>query len=47
MVLIAGPCVIESERLCLRVGETVRRACERLGIQCIADSSRRRAILSP
>jgi 2-dehydro-3-deoxyphosphooctonate aldolase (KDO 8-P synthase) len=39
MVLIAGPCVIESERLCLRVGETVRRACERLGIEYVFKAS--------
>lgn len=32
LVLIAGPCVIEEERLCLRVGETLKRACQRLGI---------------
>lgn len=32
LTLIAGPCVIENERLCLRVAETLRRACDRLGI---------------
>jgi len=32
LVLIAGPCVIESERLCLEVASTLKRACERLGV---------------
>ena len=27
LVLIAGPCVIESERLCLRVASTLTKAC--------------------
>ena len=32
LVLIAGPCVIENERLCLRVADTLQRVCQRLGI---------------
>jgi 2-dehydro-3-deoxyphosphooctonate aldolase (KDO 8-P synthase) len=32
LVLIAGPCVIESERLCLRVASKLKQTCERLGI---------------
>jgi 2-dehydro-3-deoxyphosphooctonate aldolase (KDO 8-P synthase) len=32
LTLIAGPCVIESERLCLRIAETLARTCERLKI---------------
>jgi 2-dehydro-3-deoxyphosphooctonate aldolase (KDO 8-P synthase) len=32
LVLIAGPCVIESEKLCLRVASALKRSCERLGI---------------
>jgi 2-dehydro-3-deoxyphosphooctonate aldolase (KDO 8-P synthase) len=32
LVLIAGPCVIESEELCLRVASSLRKVCERLGI---------------
>ncbi len=32
LVLIAGPCVIESEELCLRIGATLRKTCDRLGI---------------
>jgi 2-dehydro-3-deoxyphosphooctonate aldolase (KDO 8-P synthase) len=30
--LIAGPCVLESEALCLEVGRNLRRLCARLGI---------------
>jgi 2-dehydro-3-deoxyphosphooctonate aldolase (KDO 8-P synthase) len=32
LILIAGPCVIESEGLCLRVASTLKKACERLGV---------------
>ena len=32
LILIAGPCVIESEELCLSVARTLKRACERLGV---------------
>src|ERR1035438_3546338 len=32
LILIAGPCVIESERLCLQVASALKKACERLGI---------------
>src|SRR5438552_9387086 len=32
LVLIAGPCVIESKKLCLRVAADLRKVCERLGI---------------
>ncbi len=32
LILIAGPCVIESEALCLRVASTLRKVCDRLGI---------------
>jgi 2-dehydro-3-deoxyphosphooctonate aldolase (KDO 8-P synthase) len=32
LTLIAGPCVIESERLCLDVARSLKRACERLGV---------------
>lgn len=32
LFLIAGPCVIESEKLCLQVAATLRKACDRLGI---------------
>jgi 2-dehydro-3-deoxyphosphooctonate aldolase (KDO 8-P synthase) len=30
--LIAGPCVVESEKLCLRIAATLRKTCDRLGI---------------
>ena len=32
LTLIAGPCVIESEELCLQVAAALKRLCERLGI---------------
>ena len=32
LTLIAGPCVIENEQLCLHVASTLKRACARLGI---------------
>jgi 2-dehydro-3-deoxyphosphooctonate aldolase (KDO 8-P synthase) len=32
LILIAGPCVIENESLCLRVASRLRKVCERLGI---------------
>jgi 2-dehydro-3-deoxyphosphooctonate aldolase (KDO 8-P synthase) len=32
LILIAGPCVIESEELCLAVASALKKTCERLGI---------------
>jgi 2-dehydro-3-deoxyphosphooctonate aldolase (KDO 8-P synthase) len=32
LFLIAGPCVIESEELCLRVASILKKTCDRLGI---------------
>ena len=32
LVLIAGPCVIESEKLCLHVAAALKRTCDRLGV---------------
>jgi 2-dehydro-3-deoxyphosphooctonate aldolase (KDO 8-P synthase) len=32
LILIAGPCVIESEKLCLSVASALKKACERLGL---------------
>jgi 2-dehydro-3-deoxyphosphooctonate aldolase (KDO 8-P synthase) len=32
LTLIAGPCVIESEKLCLQVAASVKKTCDRLGI---------------
>jgi 2-dehydro-3-deoxyphosphooctonate aldolase (KDO 8-P synthase) len=37
--LIAGPCVIESERLCLRIAERLRQTCDRLGIGYVFKAS--------
>ena len=39
LILIAGPCVIESEKLCLRIAETLATACRRLGITYIFKAS--------
>ena len=32
LILIAGPCVIESEPLCLRVATALKKTCDRLGV---------------
>lgn len=37
--IIAGPCQIESEDMCLRVGEAVRDRCAELGLQYIFKAS--------
>ena len=37
--LIAGPCVIESEALCLKIGAALRQTCERLGINYVFKAS--------
>ena len=39
LTLIAGPCVVESESLCLRVAATLKRACARLGIVYVFKAS--------
>lgn len=39
LILIAGPCVIESERLCLRVAESLRQTCQQLGVTYIFKAS--------
>ena len=39
LTLIAGPCVVESEPLCLRVASTLKRACARLGIVYVFKAS--------
>jgi len=39
LVLIAGPCAIESEDLCLSVGERLATLCRELGMQYIFKSS--------
>lgn len=37
--LIAGPCVIETESLCLRVAESLLRTCDKLKITCVFKAS--------
>ena len=37
--LIAGPCVIESEALCLEVGRRLRKECDRLGMVYVFKAS--------
>ena len=39
LLLIAGPCVIESEKLCLEIGTALKRTCERLKISYIFKAS--------
>lgn len=39
MLLIAGPCVIQSLELCLEIAESVAKSCERLGIQFVFKAS--------
>jgi len=37
--LIAGPCVIESEKLCLEVARSLKKTCTKLGVTCIFKAS--------
>jgi 2-dehydro-3-deoxyphosphooctonate aldolase (KDO 8-P synthase) len=37
--LIAGPCVIESEKLCLQVAASLRKTCDQLGINYVFKAS--------
>jgi 2-dehydro-3-deoxyphosphooctonate aldolase (KDO 8-P synthase) len=39
LVLIAGPCVIESEALCLRVAAALKKACDGLGVYFVFKAS--------
>ena len=39
LTLIAGPCVIENEKLCLWVASALKRTCDRLGIFYVFKSS--------
>ena len=39
LTLIAGPCVIESERLCLRVAASLQKTCRQLGVNYIFKAS--------
>ena len=38
-ILIAGPCVVESEQLCLAIAGRLEKICRRLGITCIFKAS--------
>ncbi len=39
LILIAGPCVVESEKLCLQVAKFLRRTCQKFGIIYIFKAS--------
>jgi len=39
LFLIAGPCVIESEKLCLQVASALKKTCDRLGIVYVFKAS--------
>lgn len=39
LILIAGPCVIESEELCLSIASTLKRTCARLGVVYVFKAS--------
>ncbi|HTL58472.1 MAG TPA: 3-deoxy-8-phosphooctulonate synthase [Candidatus Limnocylindrales bacterium] len=39
LILIAGPCVIESEKLCLEVASFLKKACDRLGLAYVFKAS--------
>lgn len=39
LTVIAGPCVIENEKLCLQVAATLKRTCARLGITYVFKAS--------
>jgi 2-dehydro-3-deoxyphosphooctonate aldolase (KDO 8-P synthase) len=39
LILIAGPCVIESESLCLRVASNLKKACDGLGVYYVFKAS--------
>jgi 2-dehydro-3-deoxyphosphooctonate aldolase (KDO 8-P synthase) len=41
--LIAGPCVVESEAICLEIGQTMKEICADLGIPYIFKASYRKA----
>jgi 2-dehydro-3-deoxyphosphooctonate aldolase (KDO 8-P synthase) len=38
-ILISGPCVIESEALCLKIGSSLKKICDRLGILYVFKAS--------
>ena len=46
LFLIAGPCVIESESLCLKVAAAMKKTCDRLGLAYVFKASFDKANLS-
>ena len=38
-ILIAGPCVIESEKLCLQIAASLKKTCRQLGILYVFKAS--------
>jgi len=38
-MLISGPCVIESESLCIKIAKSLKRSCEALGITFVFKAS--------
>jgi 2-dehydro-3-deoxyphosphooctonate aldolase (KDO 8-P synthase) len=39
LLLIAGPCVIENEKLCLKIAHSLSDTCRKLGITCVFKAS--------
>src|SRR5712692_8845068 len=39
LILIAGPCVVETEKLCLQVAKFLRQTCKELGITYVFKAS--------
>ena len=39
LILIAGPCVVENEALCLKIAEALRKTCDRLGFTYVFKAS--------
>jgi len=39
LLVIAGPCVIESETLCIEIAQALRQACDRLGLPFVFKAS--------
>ena len=39
LILIAGPCVVENEALCLKIAEALRKTCDRLGLTYVFKAS--------
>lgn len=39
LLLIAGPCVVESESLCLRVADRLQKTCRKLGVSLVFKAS--------